>query len=169
MKRELELMSPHLTWTDLVGFEMAVRPPPREAGAAPGWRARLSARLFAARYDRAVETGVSPEPGSALAVHFTRLSAARERDELARALRLVLRDAAEGPDALRPRIPVRIQPVRRASDVITAILSRLDEPQRVRARGMARLRMLLADGRGPLYRSGSGSLDAALRGVLAAL
>ncbi|MDT7758276.1 MAG: hypothetical protein QOH27_4174, partial [Mycobacterium sp.] len=97
------------------------------------------------------------------------LSEARERDELSRARRLGLRDAAEGADAMRPRLPVRTPPVRRASDVITASLSRLDEPQRVRARGMARLRMLLADGRGPLYRSGSGSLSAALRGVLAAL
>ena len=34
---------------------------------------------------------------------------------------------------------------------------------------MARLRMLLSDGRGPLYRAGAGSLTAALRGVLAAL
>jgi hypothetical protein len=36
-------------------------------------------------------------------------------------------------------------------------------------RGMARLRILLADGRGPLYRSGAGSLNAALKGALAAL
>jgi len=39
----------------------------------------------------------------------------------------------------------------------------------VRARGMARLRMLLSDGTGPLYRAGRGSLAAELRGVLAAL
>jgi len=39
----------------------------------------------------------------------------------------------------------------------------------VRARGMARLRILLSDGRGPLYRTGRGTLGAALRGVLAAL
>jgi hypothetical protein len=34
---------------------------------------------------------------------------------------------------------------------------------------MARLRLLLADGAGPLYRAGRGSLAAELRGVLAAL
>jgi len=34
---------------------------------------------------------------------------------------------------------------------------------------MVRLRMLLSDSRGPLYRSGGGSLAAELRGVLAAL
>jgi hypothetical protein len=34
---------------------------------------------------------------------------------------------------------------------------------------MARLRILLSDGSGPLYRTGQGTLTAALRGVLAAL
>jgi hypothetical protein len=34
---------------------------------------------------------------------------------------------------------------------------------------MARLRLLLSDGAGPIYRPGSGSLIAELRGVLAAL
>ena len=39
----------------------------------------------------------------------------------------------------------------------------------VRARGIARLRMLLSDSDGPLYRPGRGSLAAALRGGQAAL
>jgi hypothetical protein len=34
---------------------------------------------------------------------------------------------------------------------------------------MARLRILLSDGRGPLYWPGRGTLNAALRGVLATL
>jgi hypothetical protein len=42
-------------------------------------------------------------------------------------------------------------------------------PPAVRARGMARLRILLTDGRGPMYRNDRGSLAAELRGVLAAL
>jgi len=46
---------------------------------------------------------------------------------------------------------------------------RLHAPVPVRARGIARLRMLLSDGTGPLYRPGRGSLGAALLGVLAAL
>jgi len=39
----------------------------------------------------------------------------------------------------------------------------------VHPRGMARLRMLLTDGTGPLYDGGSGSLAAELRAVAAAL
>jgi hypothetical protein len=163
------MQSPHPTWADLVSFELNVLSMPSRSRHQPNWRARLAAKLFAARYDRAIEVGVSPEPGSALAVHVTKLSAPRAREESARALRLVLSDAAEGPDGIRPRVPVRAEAVRRAADVVQAILSRLDDPQRIRARGIARLRVLLSDGGGPLYRPGTGSLNAALRGVLAAL
>jgi hypothetical protein len=168
-QEELEMQTPHPTWSDLVGFELNMLSRPPRSRPEPSWQARLTAKLFAARYDRAVDAGTSPEPGSALAVHVTRLSAPRAREELAHALRLVLRDVAEGPDALRPRVPVRPDAVRRAADVVHAIVSRLEEPRRVRVRGMARLRMLLADGSGPLYRSGAGSLNAALKGALAAL
>lgn len=159
----------HPTWSDLVGFELNMLSRPPRTRPEPSWQARLAAKLFAARYDRAVDAGTSPEPGSALAVHVARLSASRTREELAHTLRLVLRDAAEGPDALRPRVPVRPDAVRRSADVVQAILGRLEEPQRVRVRGMARLRILLADGSGPLYRPGAGSLNAALKGALAAL
>ncbi|WP_319450159.1 MULTISPECIES: hypothetical protein [unclassified Mycobacterium] len=163
------MQTQHPTWSDLVGFELNMLNRSPRSRPEPNWQARLAARLFAARYDRAVDAGTSPEPGSALAVHVTRLAAPRAREELAHALRLVLRDAAEGPDALRPRVPVRTDSVRRAADVVQSILSRLEGPQRVRVRGVARLRMLLADGSGPLYRSGAGSLNAALKGALAAL
>jgi hypothetical protein len=163
------MQSPHPTWADLVRFELNVLSMPPRSRHQPNWQARLAAKLFATRYDRAVEAGVSPEPGSALAVHVTTLSAPQAREESALALRLVLKDAAEGPGAIRTRMPVRTEAVRRAADVVQAILSRLDDSQRIRARGIARLRMLLADGRGPLYRPGTGSLNAALRGVLAAL
>ena len=65
-----------------------------------------------------------------------------------------------------------VSDLRRAAachDVIDDITLLLHSPREVRARGMVRLRMLLSDSRGPLYRSGRGSLAAELRGVLAAL
>lgn len=162
-------MSPHPTWTDLVGFNLAAQPRPREADAAPGWSARLSARIFAARYDQELDSGASPLPGTALAAHCARLASADERAELSRALRLAAADAVAVGAWTKPRVPVRRDAVKRAADVVEEVVSRLDDPHGVRARGMARLRMLLSDGRGPLYRAGSGSLNAALRGVLAAL
>jgi hypothetical protein len=78
-------------------------------------------------------------------------------------------DAESGWAAMNPRVPVQAQAIHHATGVFEDVAQRLAEPVPVRARGMARLRILLADGRGPLYRSGSGSLGAAMRGVLAAL
>jgi hypothetical protein len=162
-------MSPRPTWTDLVGFELGARTRPRETGAAPGWSARLNARLFASRYDREIDSGAVPQLGTPLAVHCGRLASAVERAELSRALRLAMADASTVGAWRNPRVPVRGAALAGAADVVEDVLGRLDEPQAVRVRGMARLRLLLSDGRGPLYRSGAGSLNAALRGVLAAL
>ena len=138
-----------------------------ETDSPPSWSVRLCARLFAARYDRQIEDGVSPTPRSPLAVHATRLISPRERNDLARALRLATHDADGGHFSMRA--PVRCDAVRGSADVIVAVCERLDDPFPVRIRGMARLRILLSDGRGPLYRSGQGTLSAAMRGVLAAL
>ena len=163
-------MSPHPMWTDPIGRELNAPPRPRALHTPPGWWARLRARIFAARYDHALEAGENPLPGTALALHCLRLASAQERDQLARALRLVLADAtADASGWGRPRVPVRREAVNHAAAIIDDLIGRLEEPRGIRVRGMARLRMLLSDGRGPLYRSGSGSLNAALRGVLAAL
>jgi hypothetical protein len=133
----------------------------------PTWLARVRASLFADRYDREVEACVTATPGSPISVHGARLTSAHERAVLSATLRTVMSDALVGDRGTR--IPVQEAAVRRSADVISAILDRLESPQPARVRGMARLRMLLSDGRGPLYRTGSGSLAAALRGVLAAL
>jgi hypothetical protein len=139
----------------------------RQPARRPPWSARLLARLCAARYDRQIEDGVNPAPGSPLAVHAARLVSPREREDLAHALRLVTHDADGGHFTVRA--PVQADAVHRGEGVIDAVCERLADPFPVRARGMARLRILLSDGRGPLYRSGRGTLTAAMRGVLAAL
>lgn len=136
---------------------------------APTILARLRARVFSYRYDCQLEAGVHPEPGSALEVHGARLSSHTERAELADALRLVLRDADAGTSLRQGRVPVCGDAVRRAADVIDSVIDRMESPSPTRVRGIARLRILLADGRGPLYRSDRGSVAAAMRGVLAAL
>jgi hypothetical protein len=136
---------------------------------APSVLARLRARVFSYRYDCELEAGVDPEPGSPLQVHGARLSSDTERADLAHALRVVLHDAEVGTSLRQGRVPVRGDAVRRAADVIESVIDRLESPVPTRVRGIARLRILLADGRGPLYRSDRGSVAAAMRGVLAAL
>jgi hypothetical protein len=49
------------------------------------------------------------------------------------------------------------------------VVVRLRGPRPVSARGVARLRLLLSDGCGPMYWSGSSDLGAELRVVLAQL
>ena len=130
---------------------------------------RLRARLHAGRLDRDVDNGVAPVPGSPLAVHMARLTSMSEREALARSLRQALADLHRERPAFSPRVPVHVERLASCEDVIDDITLRLHGPRPVRARGMARLRMLLSDGTGPLYRTGRGSLAAGLRGVLAAL
>jgi hypothetical protein len=53
--------------------------------------------------------------------------------------------------------------------VIDAVTLRLHSPRPVAARGMARLRQLMSDGTGPMYRYGRGDLEGRLGAALAAL
>jgi hypothetical protein len=142
--------------------------PPTVDGRA-SWSARLSARLFAGHYDRQIEGGTSPVLGGPLAVHGARLVSARERDDLACALRRILEDADATRGIPTAHVPVHSASVHHAAEAIEAVYDRLSDPFPVRVRGMARLRILLSDGCGPLYRPGRGTLTAALRGVLATL
>ena len=52
--------------------------------------------------------------------------------------------------------------------MIDAITLRLHSPRSVSARGMARLRVVLADGCGPMYRDGRGDLTGRLGAAHAA-
>lgn len=132
---------------------------------------RVWARLFAARYDQQVEAGVTVAAGSPLAAHYLRVTCLAERKDIAGALVLLLRDAGLVWDAAgsSTRVPIHVDAVRRSADIVEEVLARLASPVPVRARGMARLRILLSDGRGPVYRSGRGTFAAAMRGVLAAM
>ena len=130
---------------------------------------RLQARFLTGRLDRDLEAGILAEPGSALALHMVRVTSVEERQALARSLRHAVSDPRDTSRVVPMRVPVHPQRVAACHDVIDDITLLLHSPRPVRARGMARLRMLLSDGRGPLYRNGRGSLAAELRGVLAAL
>lgn len=128
-------------------------------------RTRVRARLFAHRLDVAIEHHVAAAAGSTLACHAARITSFEEREHLARSLRSALRPAA----GLTSAVPVDRDAVAGNAPLIEQVALRLHAPAPVRARGMARLRLLLSDGRAPLYRPGRGSLTAELRGVLAAL
>jgi hypothetical protein len=131
--------------------------------------ARLSALLVPWRYDRQLVAGATPTPGSPLAVHVERLTSDSERQKLTTTLRELLHEGHDAPAPFSSRIPVNQAAVASAAGHIDDIAARLSGPRPVRAHGVARLRMLLSNGVGPMYEEGRGDLAAALRGVLAEL
>jgi hypothetical protein len=135
----------------------------------PSLAARLQARTFAAKFDRQVAAGAVPQPGTPLAAHVARLTSVKERENVARAFRRVLQGGPQARAAVQVRIPMFSNRITESRDVIDDITLRLHSPRPVNAEGMARLRMLLSDGTGPLYFQGHGQLADELRTALAAL
>lgn len=138
-------------------------------GTAPGpslW-ARAAARLRATTFDRLAAVGGGAPAGGAYAAHYARLTSTAEREAVARSLRRIVRDARGRGPLMSSRVPLHTSNIAAAADVIDEIALRLRSPRPVGARGMARLRLLLADGTGPLYRYGRGDLEGRLRAALA--
>ncbi len=132
-------------------------------------RPRLLARLRAGRYDRMLAVGAAARPGGALAAHARRVTSTPEREALVRTLSQMLREA-RGP---APVVPVRARLDRAAIAAAAApmekVIARLQATGPVSARGMARLRRILADPDGPLFRHGRGDLGGRFGAALAAL
>lgn len=132
-------------------------------------RARVTARLFAGRFDRMLAVGAPAPAGSALAVHAARLSSVGEREAIARSLRRSVADARNRGAILSSRMALNVPNIAAAEDRIDQVTLRLHSPRPVTPRGVARLRLLLADGSGPMYRYGRGDLEGRLGAALAAL
>jgi hypothetical protein len=129
----------------------------------------LGARVKSGRYDRMLATGASPATSWALTLHAYHITTTAERHALARVLRRCIGEATGTAPALMHRIDVDRDNVRAAEASIDHITLWLHSPRTVSPRGMARLRRVITDGTGPLYRFGRGDLDGRLRAVLAAL
>ena len=140
-----------------------------EAMLRPSSTARLIARLRAGHFDRLIAVGVPAPIGSAQAAHEARLTSTQERESIARSLRTTVADARGRGLLLSSRVPLHVPNITAAADVIDAVTLRLHSPRPVNARGMARLRQILGDGTGPLYRYGRGDLRGRLGAALAAL
>ena len=130
---------------------------------------RAIAALFPTRFDKQLAAGVAPEPGSVLAAHVSRLVSACERRKLAEALHDNVCETHSCRTPMSATVPVDRSAVAAAVGLIDQIVARLTGPGPVSARGVARLRLLLSDGAGPMYWPGGRDLGAELRAVLAAL
>jgi hypothetical protein len=123
---------------------------------------QVLARSQAARLDRELAEGTSPEASARLAARAARLTSTEFRRDLAMSLRRILVAAGEPalPEAVpvplgsaRPvRVPLRTGRISRSAPLLADLASRLLESGPVPARGVAMVARLLADGTGPLYR-----------------
>jgi len=140
---------------------------------------QVLARSQAARLDRELAEGTSPEASASLAARATRLTSTEFRRDLAASLRRILAVAGEAAPAAagallgssRPiRVPVCTTRISQSSALLAELASRLLQPGPVPVRGVALVTQLLADGTGPLYREAArDDLDAMAERAAAAL
>jgi hypothetical protein len=113
-------------------------------------RDRLMVWARASALDRALAAGMSPESNVALAIHARRLCEPAQRRLLAHSLARIA-GASDGPPGRRLKALVCSSAVHQAGAELAALTGRLDASGPVDVQGVARIRILLADGTGPLY------------------
>jgi hypothetical protein len=117
----------------------------------PRLRDRAAARLRAHRLDSELAGGAAPGERAALAIRAQALGDRRVRTTLANGIRRVL-DEAHGPRRLSiAQIPLHRRAVLSAADQLEELAARLLAPGPLAARGIAQVRLLLTDGRSPIY------------------
>jgi hypothetical protein len=137
---------------------------PRRPGAAPRgrWRRacatarlRLGVRLRHWRLDRELADGVAASASARHALRAAQLTRPATRAALARSLRAVVARAQDPFAALSGAVPVRRAEVGAWAQGLLGLAERLERNRPVSPQGMARVRLLVSDGLGPLYNSHS--------------
>jgi hypothetical protein len=122
------------------------------------------ARLHGARLDHELACGASPEASAEIALRAQYLVRPQTRRMLAQTLRRILAEAARGRTAPVGPLPL---PTRRrvvaARRELETLIERLLAPCPVPACGVAKVRVLVTEGCGPLYHpAGPGDLRTCL-------
>ena len=125
---------------------------------------RWLARSLGASLDRQLADGTRPETSAILAARAMFLTSAGFRRALAASLRRILAVSASADVLPRPsaaglarppHVQLRLDRIARSASELAGLAGFLAEPGPVPAQGVAMVSQLLADGGGPLYRSGS--------------
>ena len=125
---------------------------------------RVLARCTAARLDRELAAGTSPETSARLAARAMQLTSTKVRRELATSVQRILAAAGEPPAAMlapaaavRPaRIPLIGARISQSAVPLAHLADCLAAPGPIPVQGVAMISRLLADGTGPLYREACG-------------
>lgn len=140
-----------------------------------GTRQRLLARLLGASLDRQLAAGRPPESSPLLAARARLIVSLPRRTAMAGNWQRVLtratgRRAAISRTAPLAAAPIRAQEIIAAANAIEELVTRLEAPLPVPARGVAMATVLLTDAGSPVYsRRSPVSLDAALDAAIAQL
>ncbi len=94
---------------------------------------------------------MSPDSSVTLSLHAHRLLGPSARLALARALRALPRDAVRQRTRLNSAVPICWRQVLEAGETLNRLADRLAGREPVDALGVATLRVLLRDGRSPLF------------------
>ena len=125
------------------------------ARAARPWE-RLLARVCAARLDRELARGASPDASAALALRARALLRPDTQSQLAqRVARVLAEGTGPPPRVMGSRFPVRRNSVQAAAATFKLLVDRLLAPGPLPVQGIAMVRNLLTDGAGPIYHPGS--------------
>jgi hypothetical protein len=125
---------------------------------------RLLARCAAARLDRELAAGASPETGALLATRAMQLTSVKFRLDLAASLQRILVAAGQEPAGMPspagavhpPRVPLGRARISRSAGPLATLAGSLATPGPAGAQGVAMVSQLIADGAGPLYREAGG-------------
>ena len=127
---------------------------------------RLIARMLARSLDRELAAGVAPTISEAHAARVEQLTARRTRGAVAHRLDCLIERADAAGSGFRITAAPCCEQVWHAKALIRATIARLRSAEPLDARGVARLRTVLADTTGPCYvPSRPDALTAALRDV----
>ena len=115
--------------------------------------ARIVSHVRAGKLDRDIAGGVSPDASATLALRAQALVRPSTRRALARTVEQILEQATTGraPRFVGAQIPIRRDRIMDAADALQMLIDCLRAPGPLPARGVARVRVLLTDGAGPLY------------------
>jgi hypothetical protein len=133
-------------------------------------RTRLWTHLRSQRLDQALASGVSPDSSAALSLRAQALIGTSARAGLAGSITRLITEAEHPMGPLTFHVPTCRAKILRSRETLEALADRLVSTNPVDARGVARVRLLLTDGSGPIYaRPTADDLEPALERTLVAL
>jgi hypothetical protein len=160
----------HITSTRRAGTATRDHRPSERARGRDGIATHLRVALYQRRLDRELADGLPVDSSPQRKLRATQMADRRSRAMLARSLRRLVADARSHPRSLSPVIAANRGAILPCETAMLTLAERIDSDTPVAATGLARTRLLLADGCGPLYnRATSRSLNAELLAIDGAL